>query len=567
MAPVPPPVTLPPRLPPDRDFDAVRAAAIEVVASDAGPTWTDHNFSDPGITFLEVLAYGLADLHYRTEARDFAVAPLEVPLWLARSERDWVGMPDLGDPARIVALAALLATRVPPVTGPPEADRMASIVAGATSRREAIGALVDGTFGNPPRLLSWDEATAVVALLRSPGLRRAALDGSGVVAASWNEARRTVERRAAGGPIDETDVDDEVIRLFGFEASLADFWEDELRTLIRRHRHRLFLDRVSALLPDLEPPAQPTIAGIQTQLGLTSDEARAVLAIHPCPPEAMPETWEAADGSTTTWPPHPLQALTTEPVTAADYATCARAAPRVRRAWTVPGALAGIAWDGSVRAQPAPTRKGAVTVLIELDQVPSSVGQRRAWMRDVLASITAGPGEAPETQLPYDPLTAPNLQVPRRVMCDELGVATVQQCQVMLNGVIHVALGADRVKVLADALGRVAAWFAAGRPESAPATDPAEPCPTGIDGPWPSVPQPEGGWMPGEAIRLHELVQVLADDPIVIGVEGVEANVDGQWYAIALGKLQAPLAPDCVPILSDTQCLQVRLELGAECDG
>ena len=206
-------------------------------------------------------------------------------------------------------------------------------------------------------------------------------------------------------------------------------------------------------------------------------------------------------------------------------------------------------------------------MLVELDQVPSSVGQRRTWMRDVLASITAGPGEVPEVQLPYDPLTARDLQVPRRVMCDELGVASVQQCPVMLNGLIHVALGADRVKVLSDALARVAAWFAAGRPESAAARETTEPCPTGIDGPWPTLPQPEGGWMPGEPIRLHELVQVLADDPTVIGVEGVEANVDGQWYAIALGKMQAPLAPDCVPILSDTQCLQVRLELGAECDG
>ena len=288
MAPVPPPVTLPPRLPPDRDFDAVRAAAIEVVAADASPTWTDHNFSDPGITFLEVLAFGLADLHYRTEARAFVTAPLEVPLWLDRSERDWFGMPDLGDPERIVALAALLATRVPPISGPPEADRMASIVARASSRREAVGALVDGTFGNPPRLLAWDEATAVVVLLRGPGLRRAVLDGSGVVAAAWNEARRTVERRAAGGPIDETDVDDEVIRLFSFEASLANLWEDELRTLIRRHRHRLFLDRVSAFLPDLEATAQPTIAGIQARLGLAAEEARAVLALHPCPPRHRP---------------------------------------------------------------------------------------------------------------------------------------------------------------------------------------------------------------------------------------------------------------------------------------
>jgi hypothetical protein len=568
MAGVPPPVTLPPRLPPDRDFDDLRATAVAVVAADSGPTWTDHNFSDPGITFLEVLAWSLADLHYRTAGRGFELAALEAPLWLDRSERDWFGMPDLGDPERVVALARLLATRVPAVSGPPELDRMAGIVSAASSRRMAIGALADRPFGSPPRPLAWDEAGVVVSLLRGPRLRRAALDASDTLAAAWTEARRTIERRALGGPVDEGDVDDEVVRLLGFERRLGGLWEDELRTLIRRHRHRIFLERVAAFMPALDPSAQPTITSVQAALGITGDEARAVLALHPCPLGALPELWEAADGATTTWPPHPLQALVTEPVTAEDYATRARGAPRVRRAWTVPGALAGIAWDGSVRDQPATGPSlGAVTVLVELDQVPGSVDQRRAWMRDVLAFITAGAGEVPELQLPFDTLTTPNLQVPRRVMCDELGVATVQQCAVTLNGVLHVALGADRTRVLDGALARVRAWFAAGRPETAAAIAPAVACPPAIDGPWPPVPQPAGGWTPCEAIRLHELVQVLADDPTVIGVEGVEAQIDGEWHAIAIGKIEAPLAPDCVPALAETQCLKVRLELGADCHG
>lgn len=565
MAVVPPPVRLPPRLPPDRDFDDIRAAAVAIVASDSGTTWTDHNLSDPGITFLEVIAWGLADLHYRAADHGFELAPLEVPRWLDRAERDWCGMPDLDDPERVVALGTLMATRVPAGTGPPEVGRMADIVSGSDSRRSAIRALVDQAFGSPPQQLAWDEAAVVVSLVRARRLRRAALDHSDTLAAMSVEARRTVQRLAPGSTVDEGDVDDEVVRLLRFHAGFAGLWEDELRTLIRRHRHRMFLGKVAGILPSLGPSAHPTLSGIHAELDISAEEARAVLALHPCPPGELPEAWEADDGTSTTWPPHPLQALTTEPVTAEDYATRARGVTRVRRAWTVSGALAGIAWDGSVRADPIPGRAGAVTVLVEFDPASSSAAEQRTLMREVLAFLTAGEGEVAEVDLPYDALTAPHLQVPRRVMCDELGIAIVRECPVTLNGTLHVALGADRATVLNDALGRVRAWFAAGRTESAVASQPVPTCPSGIEGPWPPAPQPEGGWMPGEAIRLHELVQVLAADPTVIGVDGVEARIDGEWHAIALGGIEAPLAPDCMPVLADTQCLDVRLELGADC--
>jgi hypothetical protein len=559
MAAIPAPVTLPPRLPPDRDFDALRSEAIDVVVADAGPKWTDHNFSDPGITILEVIAWGLADLHYRTASRGFELSPLEVPLWLQRAERDWFGLPDLGDPRRLVALAGLLKAA---------SDQMAEAIAGADSRRMAIGALAGRKFGGSTQGLDWDEAAAAVAVLRAAVVRRSVMDHSSTVAAAWEEARSTVERRARGGPVNEADVDTEIIRLLGFEPGLAGLWEDELRTLIRRHRHRLFLERVAVLAPELTAASsQPTIVDVKTALDLSDDStARAVLALHPCPPGALPETWEQDDGTATTWPPHPLQALTTEPVTADDYATRARGAAGVRRAWTIPGALAGVGWDGKVRAPVDPDRLGAVTVLVELDETPASTPQQRAAMRTVL-SFLVGPDGIPEVQLPYDTLLQPHLNGPRRVMCDELGVALVRTCPITLNGVLHVALGADRQKVLDAAHARVRAWFAGGRPESAPASAPAPECPEGIEGTWPALSQPEGGWTPGEAIRLHELVQVLADDSTVIGVEAVEVLVDGVWYAIALGKTEAPLAPDCVPILADKQCLQVRLELGADCHG
>ena len=574
MAAVAAPLRLPPFVAPDRDFDAIRAGAIQVVVADAGATWTDHNLSDPGITLLEALAWGLADLHYRTEHRSFALAPLELPLWLDRSDRDWYGLPDLGAPGRVVGLATLLAAPSPvAASGPLEADRMAAAIATAGSRQAAIGALLDGTYGAPPRALDWDEAAGAVALLRARSLRRAALDESALVGGAWTEARRIVERRAAGGPVDEADVDTEIVRILRLEPALGALWPDELRTLVGGYRHRRFLDAVDAILPRLDgtdpTAAPPTQAGIEAALGVTADEARAVLALHPCPPGTDPETWERAGGETTSWPAHPLQALTTEPVTGGDYATRARANPRVHRAWTVAGALAGLAWDGTPRTADDPTRVGAVTVLVELDPPPPA-NQRRAALRDVLAGLTAGPTETAEVDAPFDPLVAPNLLVPRRVMCDELGVALVERCEVTLNGVLHVALGARRDDVLAGARARVAAYFAAGRPETAGSGPAPTSCPGGIDGPWPPIPQPAGGWQPGEPIRLHELVQVLADDPVVIGVDGVEIRVGGSgaaWLAIAFGATEAPLGPACVPVLADVQCLQVRLELGADCRG
>ena len=140
-----------------------------------------------------------------------------------RSERDWYGMPDLGDPARIVALAALLATRVPPVAGPREADRMAD----RRRRHIAAGggrcARRTGTFGDPPRLAVLGRGRGRGrACCAAPGLRRAALDDSDGGRAFVE--RGPPDRRAAGcrwAGRSRADVDDEAIRLSGFEAGLA----------------------------------------------------------------------------------------------------------------------------------------------------------------------------------------------------------------------------------------------------------------------------------------------------------------------------------------------------------
>lgn len=580
MTPVAPaPLALAPPTPPDRDFDLLRAEAIGVLVEEAGATWTDHNLSDPGITLLEALVWGIADLHYRTATREFASAPLELPLWRDPADRAWYGLPDLGDPQRLIRLADTMAAPAPPAgSGRVEATRMAELIQAADSRRAAIGTLVDNGFGTPP--LAWEEASAAVAILRAPLVRRATLDHSDAVAAAWTEGRRTIERRAAGGAIDEDAVDAEAVRLLGFEPGLAGLWEDEVRSLIRRHRHRRFLADVAALQSTFAPAdgaamaagpqaaatSLPTVASLQRDLGVGPEDALAALALHPCPADEVPESWEKGpDESTTTWPPHPLQALTTEPVTGDDYATRARTLPDVRRAWAVPGALKGVGWDGRERPASDAGRLGAVTLLVEPLKPPSTPERERTLLRAVLAAVTAGPGEPAEAAEPYDQLMTPNLQVPRRLMCDELGAALIQECPITLTGVLHVTLGADRTTVIDAALARVAVFLAGGRPESA--TGPARPvaCPKDIEGPWPPAPQPEGGWQPGEAIRVNELVQVLGNDPLVLGVDGLQVQVGGTTYAAADGVADVPLDPDCVPVLDPLQCLQVRLELAADC--
>ena len=48
------------------DFDSLMREARKHITALAGDLWSDHNASDPGITQLEVLAFCIADLSYRT---------------------------------------------------------------------------------------------------------------------------------------------------------------------------------------------------------------------------------------------------------------------------------------------------------------------------------------------------------------------------------------------------------------------------------------------------------------------------------------------------------------------
>lgn len=50
---------------PGADYEALRAEAIAMVQRMAGDIWTDYNYSDPGVTIIEQLAYALTELPYR----------------------------------------------------------------------------------------------------------------------------------------------------------------------------------------------------------------------------------------------------------------------------------------------------------------------------------------------------------------------------------------------------------------------------------------------------------------------------------------------------------------------
>ena len=52
-------------LEPGAEYEALRAAAIATVQRMAGDIWTDYNYSDPGVTIIEQLAYALTELPYR----------------------------------------------------------------------------------------------------------------------------------------------------------------------------------------------------------------------------------------------------------------------------------------------------------------------------------------------------------------------------------------------------------------------------------------------------------------------------------------------------------------------
>ncbi|MFF0204624.1 hypothetical protein [Streptomyces sp. NPDC005017] len=539
---------------PDADFAALLETAMETVREYAAD-WTDHNPSDPGITLLESVVWSMADLHYRTENRPLSGWSAETGLFRDAAELHWSRAPLPRDPDGLKALGDLLAGLTP-------ADRQA--VRAAPTGQAAADQLSRPTApGGDPA----DEAAlraAAVRLLRAPLVRQAALDATAPATEPPPGAR-------------------------------ALLFAEEQAAIGERHRRASAAERLRALegrVRELVSAAADRVAAqtvLAAELDLDARAAADAVGIHPAPPGARPEDWERADGATTCWPPHPLQARTVEPVTTDDYARLAVGVTHdvtgaadgsgivtVERAWAVPGVLPGIGFDGRDTQDEADhggaARPGAITLLVQPDR-PAALttgDARRRFLHTVLAETLSGPDETAEVDQPYE---NPHLDLdrlaPRRLIGDEVGAALLGTCPIALRGVVYVPVTASRQRVLRDALARIGALLKAGRKESADIT--AEPGhPRHTDGPWPRTGRPAataaGGWRPGEPVRLAELVQVISGDPEVLGVEDLAAAVlpDGrpEWHS---GEL--PLPRHCVPVLApdDRHCLTVRLELREGC--
>lgn len=555
MSTVPEPIRPPHVESPDRDFAAAREHALAVVADSAGTKWTDHNAPDPGLTMLEAIAWGMADLHYRTARRGLGAWPLEVAVDALPAEPHWSGVPLAADPAGLLELAAALAEEA--ADGRTVAEHLAEAIEGVGSSHAAATAIAGRSFAAGPNaaVLSWEQATAAVRLLRGPVVLRGALDGSAVVAAALEEAERK------GGD------DDRAVQILRAEPALEGVWEDEMRGLLRRERRRRAIARVEALAGEIaatDDPAATVAELVASSSDLSAEDAEVALALHPCPDGVAPEFWEDAGGQTRVWPQHPVQARTCEPTTAEDYARRARTAPDVQRAWAVRGVvLPGVAWDGRVVVAEE-KRAGAVTLLVEPAK-RIAARNRTTFLENVLRAAL---GDSPEAEVddPFQ-LWRDDLDPapPRRTICDEVGAAMLKRCRVTLKGILHAPAGTDRVALVERALARVAAFFAEGRPGTGRAGEPLA-CPDGIEGSWPPVPQPAGGWRPGEPIRLSELVERLVDDPLVLGIEGLGVAVGGsEWLPEPDDGGEVRLAPDCVPELAERQCLRATLMLATEC--
>ena len=535
---------------PDADWETIRARIMALLATLAGDDWTDHNAVEPGVTLAESAAWGLADLHYRTEERHFDRWPMEVRLWEDDGELHWhAALP----PSDLAGLADRLAEDGT-TPGQSCARELEPLVRSAASREEAVAVVADGTWG--ATTFSAEEASTVVDLLRRRLVRQVAQESTDLIIDVIEQERISAGPSASAAQIDAAAV----TRL---KPDLSQLWGPEIRAVVRRVRRRMSADAVAARAHQILAVTDPAdTAALRADLEasdlLTAAESSMAMALHPTPPGAVPESWERVDGSTRLWPPHPLQALTCEPVTANDYARLARAAqlpsslPPVRRAWAVPGRLPGVAWDGRTVGA-TETRAGTVTIVVEPEDAPADVtSYLRAILRHTIGS---------EVVMPH-PTWLDDLDQndPRRMICDEVGAAILRRCPVTLKGTIVAGVGADRVDLIDAAVARVGSFFENGRPESRVAPGAG----ASIEGPWPNVAQPADGWVPGESIRVTEVIQVIAEDPVVLGVEDLTMSVDGGPFLPVTGD-EVPLAPDCVPVIADHQCLQVKLALGAEC--
>lgn len=524
---------------PDADWETIRARLTATLTELVPSAWSDHNATDPGITLAESAAFGLADLHYRVAERRQDAWPLEVPDWLPDEDRHW----DTAFAGQsLVAVADALVDPLHPVHELEDAIRRCA------SMLDALAVVSGGTWGGA---FTTDQRPVVIALMRGRLVRRVAHEQAHVI------AEAVAAQRESGGSVQ--DRDERAVLELGFALPL---WEDEIRAVVRRERRRLSQEALVARLAEVRAATATSAPGLEAALALedlTADEVAVAMAAGTQPPGLLPEGLEDEGGRSQVWPPHPVQALTCEPVTAEDYARRARAHEGVRRAWAVPGRLEGIAWNGlptddnpSVRVD---EHAAAITLVVESPTPPERVDE---FLRDVLDSAIG-----PEVRAPFpdwrDPAHADDL-TPRRTICDEVGASLLRQAPILVQGTIVTGIGVEADALIRDVCARIAAFFDAGRPETVGATPSGE-----VDGPWPRIEQPLGGWVPGEPVRFTEVVSAMAANPDVWGVERLAMKVEGAADFVPQSDGELAIPANAVPVLADGQCLRVQFSLAARC--
>jgi len=500
----------------DSDFEGARSRMVAAAVA-GSPAWTDHNAADPGTTVLEVAAFTLADLHFRIANAGFDSWPAAWPGWLDEAERHWSSaLPTPGSGA-LTAVANALRT----VLAVPGRDAEREVAASA-SRVDAEALLAQAPFAG-----AGDAATrsAVITALRWGTVRRAALERTHLIAdavAAADEATLDPAERDARAATE-------------IAASLG-LWPEECEALVRRERRRQV--RELAALP------------------LTTDE---------------PESLEAEDGSTMVWPPHPIQMLTCEPVTNDDYASRARSHTAVRRAWAVRGRLKGIAWNGLPTLTQAQadaldandprrfivedTAAEALTLIVETQESTPTSAQLRAILAHAVGT---------EVFTPFTPWRdASGANDPRRLVCDEVGIAPLRVTFVRIQATLLIPPTANRAQVTAAAAAAIDAFLESGQSVPEPATPGVAPP---ISGPWPPAPQPSGGWTPGEAIRLSEVVAQIVAIPEVIAVKDLKIGSDdgARWVAGANAEFEIPVGH--VPRRSVYECFSTEFLLDGGCN-
>lgn len=537
----------------DADWEQTRARMMEYLASHANTEWTDHNVSDPGVTLAEAAAFGIADGHYRVERASYAQWPLASAGTYVDSDRHWHAT--LPAPDSLPALAVALAAA---------GDELEPLIRDCESRAEADALLLSAPW---TVIIASTYRTTVIALMRGRHVRRLALECADIIAdavAAEDAASDTVAARDARA----------ALRL---EASLP-AWPEECAALVRRERRRrsreLAEGSASAIWAVATEAERTGVRDSLAEGGLTASEADMATWAPPRPIAANPEDLEDAAGSTRVWPPHPIQSLTCEPVTASDYARRARTHASVVRAWAVRGRLDGVAWHGlptpAAGAFPASDPRHrwevdpaarALTLVVERrpveDEEPLTPADQQEFLREVLASAVGFEVRAPFPNLRDD---LGDIE-PRRGIADEVGAALLRKVPVFVVATLVVTAAVDRTALVRAAEQRIDAFFAQGRPESRPLAQEED----AIDGPWPPSPQPRAGWNPGEAIRLTEIVEQLVADSDVLGVKDLVLRLPSPATPVddPSGALELPA--DAVPVRAPGVCLTLELATDGRC--